>query len=72
MNKPFPFEKSIAELEIIVTQLERGELSLDESLKQFEAGITLARQCQEILNEAEQKVEILSSVNASTNGPVNE
>ena len=53
------FEKSLAELEQIVSQMESGELSLDESLKQFERGVALARSCQTALQAAEQKVEIL-------------
>jgi exodeoxyribonuclease VII small subunit len=53
------FEKSLAELEKIVERLELGELSLDESLKQFERGIALTRSCQGSLQQAEQKVEIL-------------
>jgi len=52
-------EKSLAELEKIVERMEAGDLSLDESLKQFERGITLTRQCQTALRSAEQKVEIL-------------
>ncbi len=64
MTKPIHFEKSIAELQDIVTQLEKGELSLENSLKQFEKGITIARKCQDILNKAEQKVEILSATKA--------
>ena len=62
MTKPMHFEKSITELETIVTQLEKGELSLDESLKQFEKGIALARKCEETLSKAEQKIEALSAV----------
>ena len=42
-------------------RLEKGELPLEDSLKQFEQGITIARQCQDILNQAEQKIEILSA-----------
>ena len=61
MTKPLHFEKSIEELETLVSQLEKGELSLEESLKQFEQGINLARQCQTILQQAEQKVEQLSA-----------
>lgn len=61
MTKPIHFEKSMAELQEIVTQLEKGELPLEDSLKQFEQGITLARKCQEILNQAEQKIEMLSA-----------
>ena len=52
-------EKSLAELEKIVERLEGGELSLDESLQQFERGVALTRQCQTALRNAEQKVEIL-------------
>ncbi|MDI9819077.1 MULTISPECIES: exodeoxyribonuclease VII small subunit [unclassified Legionella] len=60
MTKPVHFEKSMAELEDIVMQLEKGELTLEDSLRQFEKGITLARKCQEVLNQAEQKIEMLA------------
>jgi exodeoxyribonuclease VII small subunit len=53
------FEKSLTELEQIVERLEQGELSLEDSLKQFERGIELTRQCQTALGKAEQRVEIL-------------
>jgi exodeoxyribonuclease VII small subunit len=53
------FERSLSELEAIVEKLEQGDLTLDESLKQFERGVQLARTCQSALKEAEQKVEIL-------------
>lgn len=53
------FERSLAELEAIVDRLEAGDLSLDESLKQFERGVQLTRVCQAALKQAEQKVEIL-------------
>jgi exodeoxyribonuclease VII small subunit len=53
------FEQSLTELEDIVARLESGELTLDESLKQFERGVQLTRRCQTALKEAEQKVEIL-------------
>lgn len=53
------FERSLAELEAIVDKLEAGDLSLDESLKQFERGVQLTRVCQTALKQAEQKVEIL-------------
>ena len=59
-NKPIPFEKTLNELETIVQQLEKGDLSLEESLEHFEKGITLARQCQNTLSQAEQKVTLLS------------
>ncbi|OEY69316.1 exodeoxyribonuclease VII small subunit [Rheinheimera salexigens] len=49
----------MSELELIVQQLEQGDLSLDQSLQQFERGITLARQSQQLLQAAEQKVQVL-------------
>lgn len=61
MSQGIHFEQSIMELENIVKQLEKGELSLEDSLKQFEKGISLARQCQELLQKAEQKIETLIS-----------
>jgi exodeoxyribonuclease VII small subunit len=54
------FEKNLSALEKVVEQLESGELSLEESLAQFERGIVLARECQRALQEAEQKVQILT------------
>jgi exodeoxyribonuclease VII small subunit len=54
------FEKNLLALETVVTQLESGELSLEESLVQFERGIVLARECQHALQEAERKVQILT------------
>lgn len=60
MTKPIHFEQSISELEAIVAQLEQGELSLEDSLKQFEKGITAVRHCQTLLKKAEKKIELLS------------
>ena len=53
------FEKSLQELEALVTKMEQGNLSLEESLQHFERGIQLTRTCQQALKAAEQKVEIL-------------
>ncbi|MFY0664694.1 MAG: exodeoxyribonuclease VII small subunit [Natronospirillum sp.] len=53
------FEKSLADLEKIVVQLEQGELTLDESMAAFEQGVRLTRACQQQLDAAEQKVRIL-------------
>lgn len=53
------FEKSLAELEALVTQMEGGELSLDESLRSFERGIALYRSCQAALAQAEGRVKLL-------------
>ena len=53
------FESSLGELEKIVRQLEDGDLSLEESLKLFEDGVKLSRECQERLNQAERRIEVL-------------
>ncbi len=52
-------EKAMSELEQVVEQLESGDLSLDKSLKQFEKGVKLSRDCQTALTDAEQKVQVL-------------
>jgi len=54
------FEKDLEQLEQIVEALEEGGLSLDDSLKQFEDGIKLARRCEKALGEAEKKIELLT------------
>ena len=53
------FEESIGQLEAIVAQLEKGECGLDQSLKLFEEGAKLAGRCEELLDQAEQKVNLL-------------
>lgn len=53
------FEASLSELEKIVKQLEDGDLPLEESLKLFEAGVKLARECRQRLANAERKIEVL-------------
>ena len=57
--KKFNLEKSLAELEGLVEELESGDLPLEKAMKKFEEGIKLTRGCQTALKEAEQKVEIL-------------
>lgn len=57
--KAVDFEKALNELEQQVHLLEGGELSLEDALKAFEAGIRLTRECQQALTEAEQKVQLL-------------
>ena len=63
------FEDSMTELEGIVTKLEAGDISLDDSLKLFEKGIKLAKNCQEKLDDAEKTVKILTQ---SENGEMTE
>ena len=72
MNKPAPktvpkkkteklnFESAIKELENLVEQMEKGDITLEQSLQNFERGIELTRACQKALQEAEQKVQILT------------
>lgn len=58
------FEKKLGRLEEIVQKMEKGELALEESLKLFEEGIKLSRECHQRLNEAEAKVKKLVSIDA--------
>jgi exodeoxyribonuclease VII small subunit len=57
--KPKNFETSLEELERIVRELEQGELTLEKSLELFEQGVKLSRECQDRLNQAERRIEIL-------------
>lgn len=59
MTDDIKFEDALLRLESIVEELERGELSLEESLAAFEEGIRLSRICSKQLDEAERKIEIL-------------
>lgn len=54
------FDKSLEALEELVERMERGDLSLEESLRQFERGVQLVRTCRSALDEAERKVELLT------------
>jgi exodeoxyribonuclease VII small subunit len=59
-SAPADFEQALGELEALVERMEQGELSLEASLAEFERGIALARQCQQSLQAAEQKVRLLT------------
>jgi len=65
-KSPTSFEDSLAELEALVNLLEQGDISLEESLKSFERGVFLTRACQQALQEAEQKVQILLEKNGTS------
>ena len=54
------FEGSLKRLEALVTEMEKGDLPIEEALKAFEEGIGLTRECQKILQDAEQKVVLLT------------
>jgi len=68
-SKTPDFESALHELESIVERMEKGELSLEQSLQQFERGVLLTRTCQQSLQDAEQKVQILLKKD-STSAPV--
>ena len=59
-SKKGNFEESLSELEKIVKMLEKGELSLDESLEKFEVGLKLYKECKDKLSIAEKKITVLS------------
>lgn len=56
MAKKIDFEKSLEKLEEIVEALETGDLTLEESLKKFEEGLALGKQCREVLDKAEARI----------------
>ena len=58
-KKEEKFEVTLEKLQGIVRELESGDCSLEDSIKKFEEGMQLAKNCQERLNQAEQKIEIL-------------
>ena len=60
MSSKFDFNKGLSELEEIIGKMESGDLSLEESLKFFEKGIKLHRQCHSALSSAEQRISVLS------------
>ena len=66
MEKEIKFEKAMGRLEEIVQGLEKGDLSLEDSLKIFEEGIRLSQVCMAKLDEAEKKVEILMKEKGKT------
>ncbi len=59
-EKALTFEEAMARLEEIITAMERGEAPLEESLAQFEEGTKLLKQCTTMLEQAEQKVTLLT------------
>lgn len=76
-NRPAPdtapaatpdFERTLADLETLVTELEGGELPLDEAVQAFERGMQLSRSCQAALAQAEQKVRILLDAERTDDG----
>ncbi len=63
-TREIPFEAALKKLETVVQNLENGELSLEEALKQYEEGVRMADVCSRRLNDAEKKIEVLMKTNA--------
>jgi len=59
-KKSINFEQKLNQLEVLVGDMEKGALSLEDSLKAFEDGIKITRECQQALKDAELKVEMLT------------
>jgi exodeoxyribonuclease VII small subunit len=59
------FEQTLAQLEALVSRMEDGQLSLEEALSAFETGIKLTRECQQALQQAELKVQMLTRADAA-------
>lgn len=57
--KEINFEETMQKLEQITAELEKGELTLDESVKKFEEGIKLSKECNKILEDSEKRINIL-------------
>ena len=68
-GKKLTFEQPMSRLEEIVGKLEQGECGLDESLKLFEEGAKLAASCNQMLDQAEQKVDLLLNANTGEEAP---
>lgn len=64
-TSPINFEAALAELNELVEIMEHGGLSLELSLKNFERGVLLVKQCQQALQQAEQKIQILTEKNGT-------
>jgi exodeoxyribonuclease VII small subunit len=66
-RKKLNYEASVTELESLVNRLEQGDISLEESLKLYESGVLLTRDCQDSLQAAEQKVQMLIQQSGQSN-----
>ena len=66
MTEKFNFNKGLLQLEEIINKMESGELSLEDSLKYFEEGVKIHRQCHIALTDAEQRINVLSDTDNYT------
>ena len=63
MSKQINFETSVEQLEKIVQELEKGDLNLDHSIKKFEEGMKISKECNKFLENAEKKITVLINNN---------
>lgn len=63
--KDINFEESMENLEKIVTELEKGDLNLDDSIKKFEEGMKISKECNTYLENAEKKITVLINENGN-------
>ena len=66
MTDKFNFNKGLSQLEEIINKMESGELNLEDSLKYFEEGVKIHRQCHTALTDAEQRISVLSDTDNYT------
>ena len=71
VDKSMNFEKKLNELEALVAQLEKGDLSLEESLKAYESGIALTSDCQSLLEKAQLRIETARAKTTNEQNPEN-
>ena len=57
--KELSFEENMDKLEKIVQELEKGDLNLDDSIKKFEEGMKISKECNKYLEDAEKKITVL-------------
>jgi len=66
------FEQALGKLEQLVEQIEAGEIGLEEAIARYEEGIKLVKQCREILNAAEKKIQLLAKAERGELAPAGE
>ena len=68
--KEFTFEQAMAELEKIVTDVEQGKISLEDSIEKYENGMKLIQHCRAILEQAEKRIETINNKNQAAGEPL--
>jgi len=68
--KEFTFEQAMAKLEKIVTDVEQGKISLEDSIEKYENGMKLIQHCRAILEQAEKRIETINNKNQAAGEPL--